>query len=1103
MAELALAIIPLGITVTSGLTKYLKAFNDHDDDRARLVRQAERFESTFQSLDAALKRSELDPGLSSSASEAHASLKECHKALKELESLQQKVFATTTSVASTAPHARKKDKIKGGCKKLMYPLQKPDIEVLEGALNRLSTTLNLALGILHLDGESLTRKTLNEQMVEIQKNTVITSITSTAIEELRQPISKIDLALPVLQTSVNSVIPHFDHRFDQISYQIAYQHSQMQAQIKSLLDTAELTGYLDRPGTSQQRLQDRFEGQGNCLSTNQTDWEFTALANRDHLVSMCSCPSRRMRQDRWFGQGSIHFADEMLFDHCHEKDCVFFFMPSGYEKTRTIRFTGFASLFKRGLEVSFTTRARAGKFSISPSFTYFPVVDEKVAPGFLVMSLLRRASRLENMNETRSRIILSAAQRKLQELFCSGRASPNDVTQDNYTLLHLLIDSLSFELRTLQGANSSFVGLACECLLSFLVAAGTSVTVHSRNGETAIHRILPGTFVPASIYRQLNAENEAAAFRYAFLSFLEDRRGLLDYHNLNQSVARIHYGPLGLAIIQNNLREVERIISLHPNKLEELSYYEETPLHIAIYRPDILKVLAKKANPKDWIRSSHDGATVLNVAVQVSREICNSGSILDESCCPCTLQLRIILAAGCPIIPYRDFRRCKSLYPPEESFFEASPHCKRLLIKELRHRRWQLRDLARNQLSITEFSNFTTLEGVPDIEAIDMDRLLRQKDILGLGPLSTFVDWSLSQQPQQDIRYYSRSIFFDLINPGDADLFFDAGFMICADQDDDSSLDRALIARINPTLRFISLDYAIWLFEHQAPLWKWSYRFPGPMPSAFVLADILGIQDYKFPGQDKTRDKAESYLGESTLVDSCICLCSPDGCTPFASRMKWLAHPHEKPQDQTPQDIATRFGCYVEAYGNRLDMEHHVIMVQQATFAALELEHTCLDKPAYNHMPGQPYWIYWLDPVTELKLDEIEFEILNVDAEARNQLENVLAMFQGFVLTGDQTITSSQNGGCDIDHSVSNEPNVVGVADLHYQRVLEFWRHIWVNRIKDALDAVAKAWDDKLDGMNDLVQISTCEEAVQGTRDSLEGDDDEIFNKIVQRIQDL
>lgn len=150
MAELALAIIPLGITVTSGLTKYLKAFNDHDDDRARLVRQAERFESTFQSLDAALKRSELDPGLSSSASEAHASLKECHKALKELEALQQKVFATTTSVASTAPHARKKDKIKGGCKKLMYPLQKPDIEVLEGALNRLSTTLNLALGILHL-----------------------------------------------------------------------------------------------------------------------------------------------------------------------------------------------------------------------------------------------------------------------------------------------------------------------------------------------------------------------------------------------------------------------------------------------------------------------------------------------------------------------------------------------------------------------------------------------------------------------------------------------------------------------------------------------------------------------------------------------------------------------------------------------------------------------------------------------------------------------------------------------------------------------------------------------------------------------------------------
>ncbi|RKL34083.1 hypothetical protein BFJ72_g9570 [Fusarium proliferatum] len=783
MAELALAIIPLGITVTSGLTKYLKAFNDHDDDRARLVRQAERFESTFQSLDAALKRSELDPGLSSSASEAHASLKECHKALKELEALQQKVFVTTTSVASTAPHARKKDKIKGG---------------------------------------------------------FITSVTSTAINELRQPISKIDLALPVLQTSVDSVIPHFDHRFDQISYQIAYQNSQMQAQIKSLLDTAELTGYLDRPGTSQQRLQDRFEGQGNCLSTNETDWEFTALANRDHLVSMCSCPSRRMRQDKWFGQGSIHFADEML-----------------------------------------------------------------------------------------------------------------------------------------------------------------------------------------------------------------------SYHSID--------------------------------------------------RPDILRVLAKKAKPEDWIRRSLDDATSLNLAIQASREICHSGDVLDESCCPCTLPLRIILSAGCPIIPYRDFR-CSMFSPsPKESFFESSTHCKILLTKELRNRRRQLRDLAKSKLSITEFSRFATLEEVPDVEAIGMDSLLRQKDILGQGPLSSFVDGDLPPHPQQDVRYCSRSIFFDLKSPEDADLFVDSGFnMLCANRDHDSSLDRMLFAKISPDRRFISLDYAIWLFEHQAPLWKWSYRFTNPMPSAFVLADILGIQDYKCSGQENSGDKAEHYLGESILVDDCTCLCSPRGCTPFASRMKWLAHSHDEPQDHTPQDIATKFGYYVETYGDRLDLKHHLIMVRQATFAALELKHTCLDRPAYSNCPGHPHWIYMLDPVTELGPDEVEFETLNVDVEAKNQLESVVTKFQDFVLTGDQMTVSSKVKSFDVDHSVSNNQSVVGVADLYCQRALEFWKHIWENRIQDALEAVAKGWDNRLNGENDVVQISTCEEAMQEAANGFGEENDEvIFNGIIQQIQDI
>ncbi|KAH7195409.1 hypothetical protein DER44DRAFT_814122 [Fusarium oxysporum] len=852
MAELALAVIPLGITVTSGLVKYLKTFNDHDDDLARLVRQAERFESTFQSLEGVLKRSQLNPELSISSSEASVCLRECQKALEELDTLQQKIFATTTSAAATTPHVRTKNKIKGGCKKLMYPLRRSDIEALQGALNGLSTTLTLALGMLHL-------KILNEQMVEIQKNKIVSSNISTDIKELRQPISEIGSSLPVLQTSVDAIVPHFDQRFDQISYQISYQNVQMQAQIESLLEIAGPTRYQDRLRTNQQLSYSRSGGEGT------------------HLAAL---------------------------------------------------------------------------------------VDLGVAPAFLVIHYLHDAIELRNINEARSRTILSAAQRKLQELFCSGRASPNDVTEDSLTLLHIL-GLLTYPwLRTLQRANSPFVRSTCEGLLNFLVAAGTSVTVRNRFGISALHIVISGTFVPASIYGQLNAGNDVEDRSDLHISSPINRRELIDYYDQNQSVARIHYGPLGLAVIRNNLPEVERLISLHPH-----------------------------------------------------------------------------------------------------------------MLKELHSRRRQLRDLARNKLSITEFSNFTPLEEVPDIDAIAMDGLLRQKGILGLGPLSTFVDEDLPKQPCRDVGYYSRSIFFDLGNPEDAELFLDCDF-------------KALFNRFPSWSRSISLDYAIWLFDHQAPLWKWSSRFTSPMPSIFVLADILGIQDYKCPGQDNTKDKGEHYLSKSVLLDNCSCLCSPDGCTPFTSRMKWLAHPYQQAEDLTPQDYATRFGSYVEIYGRSLNLGHHIIMVRQATFAALDLKHTCLDRPGYSRWPGHPHQMYHLDPVTQLEPDEMEFEILNVDVEAMNQLEEVVVF---------------KSASFDIDHSAFNELSTLGIDDLYYQRILEFWQHIWTNSMQAALDTVAKRWDHKLDGLNDFVQIATCEEAIQETRDNLEegDDDDEIFNRFIQRIQDI
>ena len=55
MAELALAIIPLGLNTCLGLVSYLGGLKDRDDALARLKRLAESLEGSFRFLDGFLK----------------------------------------------------------------------------------------------------------------------------------------------------------------------------------------------------------------------------------------------------------------------------------------------------------------------------------------------------------------------------------------------------------------------------------------------------------------------------------------------------------------------------------------------------------------------------------------------------------------------------------------------------------------------------------------------------------------------------------------------------------------------------------------------------------------------------------------------------------------------------------------------------------------------------------------------------------------------------------------------------------------------------------------------------------------------------------------
>ncbi|KAF4943455.1 hypothetical protein FSARC_14916 [Fusarium sarcochroum] len=896
MAELALAIIPMGMKVASGLVSYLNTFNDRNDALARLSRQAEALDNTFQLLDSTLKRGQLDSATSSSAENALKLLAKCEIGLKELRDLEQKLSSTTTSHIN--PRTAKGS------------------------------------------GQALNTSQFGSSKPPAQVSDIASNV-STDVKNLREPVSEIRSELPALQSSIDAIVPRID----------LILREQFQAQfekMQSSFQEAETTARQLYPDTSKQLSYMRSHERGTYLTACQIASKPSALVSVLNLMSKCSCRSRRLRRRKRLGLGPLHAVDEMISDFPHDESCDYYIPASSYERTRTCHFTGLVPLVSKAIEISFRSRGGAGAFSIGPSFTYFAMVDSRIAPAFGVLYIVSIAGHsFKNADETVSRTILEAARRKLQELFHSGKARPNDVETCHNTLLHCISVMINDRSKTLSKANSPFTRLVCEGLVNFLVTTGTPLAARDYQGSSALYKSVKSAYVPASIFTLLYTE------------------GIEDYSQ-------------------------ETSVRINPEDVQGLfNYYAEHP----------------------------------NIAET----------------------------------------------------------------KELRNHRRQLRELARRTLSKTEFSRFQSPEAVLDVNAIEIDRLLRQKGIVGFGELSTFTPEQFDLMSEREHSFYSKSIYYDLRCPKDADLFFNLAFDgFCADHDYQSSLPTARPPGWRPFGVSIELDYAMWLQDHHVPLWRWSRRLPSPMPSVFVLADLAGMQAeqwYKPPGQDAAIYRVEADLSKTHFTDNCSCLCSPNGCTPFAFRMKWLAYTQYEFEKLTIQDYVSRFGSYVEKHGRDLNLSQYVTMVRQATFTALELTHTCLHRPGSGLMAA-------LDP------DEIEFEAQNVDPEVRNHLEDVVAGFQVFIRTGLSEQERDKGSIAQTTDPTASEEDLV-----YYQRAVEFWKSIWGTKVEAALRSLADGWNPNISCLEDLCISLTTEEKNSISRE--DEDDDIRLCRLLRDIEEI
>ncbi|RBA10568.1 hypothetical protein FPRO05_05157 [Fusarium proliferatum] len=490
MAELALAIIPLGLKTCSGLVSYLDGLKDHDNALVRLKRLAESLEGSFRLLNGFLKSGQLNPSTSQAAAQALRCLADCENGLKDLKAFGQKISATTASDLTV------KDTVKSSYRRLSYPLRQAQLSQLENTLGSICTPLNLAIQGLQLEMQAATSKAIILNATVVKNTALEVSALAAAVSHLSHPVSTIGSQLPTIQIAVDELAP-------QIHLMIEASFKTQMDEIRESFQQAESAALQRRAQTAELLSRLNLDAQNPAQAVRRLVAKPSLLCHISSSASACSCMARRLRTRKTLPMGPLSFKDEVV-SHClHFKDCDFYTTAIDSSRERTLRFTGLTRLIGRAIELTVRTTVGAGGFSISPSINYFAMVDEVNSPAFRVINLLVE-SRLGARwaMESYPGLLFESITRKLQVIFRSGKARPTDINSKGYSLLHhltLTLNSGNFRILTQQQRAHPNL----KSLFDFLIAAGTPVAAVGSDGRLALHVAADEFVLPSSILAQL------------------------------------------------------------------------------------------------------------------------------------------------------------------------------------------------------------------------------------------------------------------------------------------------------------------------------------------------------------------------------------------------------------------------------------------------------------------------------------------------------------------------------------------------------------------------------------------------------------------------
>lgn len=165
----------------------------------------------------------------------------------------------------------------------------------------------------------------------------------------------------------------------------------------------------------------------------------------------CHCRPIRSLKKRTILWESLDIFCETLSKR-HLPGCPLYSAVTTNQRLIRLRYAGLSRLLSSAIGLTFTLFSGAGAYSLSPTFTYYPTVDESTAPAFRILNVVTELFDLIDdwgvevgdwtSGPQWENFIMSGLAR-IVKLFQDRKASPLAVSSENKTLNHYVASLVS------------------------------------------------------------------------------------------------------------------------------------------------------------------------------------------------------------------------------------------------------------------------------------------------------------------------------------------------------------------------------------------------------------------------------------------------------------------------------------------------------------------------------------------------------------------------------------------------------------------------------------------------------------------------------------